>query len=146
MLWDCSLDVYKPWLQLFNSLEIILMETHLMIIQVVQVALQQSGSQLCLASSFNNSNEELKDLFSFNHEATCDTHSLINCNCDGDGSNTLIDKGKKYGIWWRERLYHRNYALNVFVSLLYLFFLIFRSKFHKLLEPKMGEAYYGCYI
>lgn len=32
--------------------------------------------------------EDLKDLFSFNFDATCDTHDLLNCGCDGDGTNT----------------------------------------------------------
>ena len=40
------------------------------------------------------SNEELKDLFSFNYEAVCDTHSLINCDCEGDGLNNLSSQGK----------------------------------------------------
>ena len=31
--------------------------------------------------------DELKDLFSFDHDAKCNTHELINCECEGDGSN-----------------------------------------------------------
>ena len=31
--------------------------------------------------------DELKDLFSFDHDAKCNTHELINCECKGDGSN-----------------------------------------------------------
>ena len=67
-----------------------------------QVTKQGLGGVLSDISTDNTvqknhfSNEELKDLFSFNHEATCDTHSLINCSCEGDGSNILNDKGKNH--------------------------------------------------
>lgn len=29
------------------------------------------------------SNEELKDLFSFNYDTLCLTHDQLNCSCDG---------------------------------------------------------------
>ena len=65
-----------------------------------QVTKQGLGGVLSDISSDNAvhknhfSNEELKDLFSFNHEAICDTHSLINCDCEGDGSNISSFKGE----------------------------------------------------
>ena len=38
--------------------------------------------------------EELKDLFSFNFNAICDTHELLNCDCEGDGLNTRYLEGE----------------------------------------------------
>ena len=38
--------------------------------------------------------EELKDLFSFDSDAICNTHELLNCDCQGDGSNIEATAGE----------------------------------------------------
>ena len=45
--------------------------------------------------------EELKDLFSFDCDAICNTHDLINCDCQGDGSNVdVLDKGESFVLMY----------------------------------------------
>ena len=39
------------------------------------------------ATKFHFTQEELRDLFSFNRETNCDTHDLLGCDCQGDGGN-----------------------------------------------------------
>ena len=36
------------------------------------------------------SREELKDLFSFRSDTQCDTHELLNCDCDGSGMSSWL--------------------------------------------------------
>ena len=38
--------------------------------------------------------EDLKDLFSFNCDEICNTHALLNCDCEGEGSNLESYDGK----------------------------------------------------
>lgn len=44
------------------------------------------------SNKFHFSSDDLKDLFTFNGEAKCDTHTLLACSCDGSGSNLSHNK------------------------------------------------------
>jgi len=48
-----------------------------------------------VGGQFHFTREELKDLFSFDASAECDTHDLLNCLCDGDGQGQPAEPARE---------------------------------------------------
>lgn len=69
-----------------------------------QITKQGLGGGLMEGKStqFHFSQNDLKDLFSFQPNVDCETHELLDCECDGSGNNVGSDSCNKSAVELRD--------------------------------------------